>query len=121
MSFIGNIFWFITAGFWMWLGWMFTGLLWSVTIVGLPVGMQCFKFAGLAAFPFGKEVCYSYHSTSFLVNVLWILFGGFEMALQNILHGLVLCLSIIGIPFGLQCFKLAALSFMPFGAQVVRS
>lgn len=120
MSFIGNLLWFVTAGFWTSLGWIFTGLLWSITIIGLPVGIQCFKFAKLAAFPFGKEIYYSHRSSSFLINILWIFFGGLEMAVQNIIHGIVLCLSIIGIPFGLQCFKLAALSFMPFGAEVVR-
>jgi len=121
MSFLGNILWFIFAGFWQGLGWAFFGLLWCVTIVGIPIGLQCFKLAGLAFFPFGKQIENVGGAGSCLLNLLWLIFGGFQIALIAFLNGLILCATIIGIPFGLQCFKLARLAFMPFGARITRS
>lgn len=81
--------------------------------------MQCFKFAGLAFFPFGKEVIYGQGGFSFLINLIWIIVFGWEMALINLIWGIILCITIVGIPFGKQFFKLARLSLMPFGASVV--
>ncbi|WP_297521567.1 YccF domain-containing protein [uncultured Clostridium sp.] len=119
MNFIGNILWFIFGGFWQGLGWLGIGLLWCITIVGIPVGLQCFKLAGLQFFPFGKEVVtIDDGSTSFLLNVLWLIFGGLGLAFANLVSGIILCITIIGIPFGLQSFKLAKLSLMPFGKEV---
>lgn len=119
MNTIGNIIWIIVCGIWLALGWIFAGLLWSITIVGLPIGMQCFKMARLSFAPFGKEVLYGTGAMSLLVNILWIIFGGLELAAGSILLGLLLCVTIIGIPFGKQCFKLAQLALFPFGASVV--
>lgn len=120
MSILGNIIWFFLGGFIPAVLWFFFGLLWSVTIIGLPVGIQCFKMAGLQLFPFGKEVIYDgMGAGSFLVNLLWIFIGGIELAMANVVTGIVLCVTVIGIPFGLQSFKMAKLSLMPFGARVV--
>lgn len=120
MSFIGNLIWFFLGGFIPAILWFITGLLWSLTIIGLPVGIQCFKMAGLQLFPFGKDVSFSNMGAgSFLVNILWIFIGGIELAAANAVIGIMLCLTIIGIPFGLQSFKMAKLSLMPFGATVV--
>ncbi|MCR5833061.1 MAG: YccF domain-containing protein [Selenomonadaceae bacterium] len=118
MSFIGNIIWFIFGGIIGGLSWILVGILWSVTVIGLPIGLQCFKLAKLTFFPFGKEVIYSDSSVSFLVNILWLIFGGFELALGFATMGLFFCVTIIGVPFGFQCFKLAKLALMPFGAKV---
>ena len=90
----------------------------SVTIVGIPVGTQCFKMAGLAFFPFGKEVEYGGGAGSAILNVLWFVFGGVFLALEALLNGVLLCITVIGIPFGLQCFKQAKLALLPFGAVV---
>lgn len=119
MGCIGNVIWFVFGGFLMGLSWVLTGILWCVTIVGIPIGMQCFKFAGLAFFPFGKEIYYGGGVGSYLLNILWLVFGGLALALESVVIGGLFCLTIIGIPFGLQCFKLARLSLMPFGASVV--
>jgi uncharacterized membrane protein YccF (DUF307 family) len=119
MSFIGNLLWFIFGGFLQGIGWVATGILWCVTIVGIPVGVQCFKFASLSFFPFGKEVVYSDSATSLLLNILWLIFGGIALAMTSVVSGLILCLTIIGIPFGKQCFKLAKLALMPFGARII--
>ena len=119
MSVIGNILWFVFAGFWQGVSWCLVGLLWCITIVGIPVGTQCFKMAGLAFFPFGKEVEYGGGAGSAVLNVLWFIFGGVFLALEALLNGVLLCITIIGIPFGLQCFKFASLAFFPFGKDVV--
>ncbi|MCI5662388.1 MAG: YccF domain-containing protein [Clostridia bacterium] len=119
MSAIGNILWFLFGGLIGGLSWVLAGLIFCVTIVGIPVGMQCFKMAQLAFFPFGKEVVYGGGGFSFLVNLIWILFFGWEMAIGYAVLGLVWCVTILGIPVGKQCFKMAKLALMPFGAEVV--
>lgn len=118
MRTVGNFFWFIFAGLGLGLSWFFTGLIWCITIVGIPVGVQCFKFAGLAFFPFKKEIVYSSKATSVLLNILWIIFGGLILSISSLFAGIIYCVTIIGIPFGMQCFKLAKLALMPFGATV---
>lgn len=118
MSFLGNLVWFLFGGLWLGLGWLLAGLLWCVTIVGIPIGLQCFKLAGLAFFPFGKEVVYGGGLGSFLLNLLWLAVSGLPLALQAIAIGCVFCVTIVGIPFGLQCFKLAKLALMPFATSV---
>lgn len=119
MKTLGNIIWFIFGGLGMALSWALAGLLCCITIIGIPLGVQCFKIAGLALWPFGKEIVYEQTGAlSFLANLLWIIFCGWELALGAALQGLIFCVTIIGIPFGLQCFKFARLAFMPFGARV---
>ena len=72
-----------------------------------------------AFWPFGKEIVYGNGMFSFLVNLIWIVFFGWEMALGNLIVGCIWCITIVGIPFGKQFFKMARLSFMPFGASVI--
>ncbi len=119
MSLIGNIIWFVFGGALAGLIWFLVGLLWCITFIGIPVGLQCFKIGCLSFFPFGKEVRPGGGAGSLLLNILWIIFGGAELALTHAGFGLLLCVTIIGIPFGLQHFKLAMLALLPFGAQVV--
>ncbi len=119
MSCLGNLLWFIFGGVFSGLSWLLAGCLWCITIVGIPVGVQCFKFAGLSFFPFGKEVQYGGGTVSFIVNIIWILVSGIPLAIEHLTFGCLLCITIIGIPFGLQHFKLAKLALMPFGAEVV--
>ncbi len=119
MRFIGNVLWFIFGGWLSGLSWLLLGLLWCITIIGIPLGVQCFKFAKLACCPFGKDVQYSSDTGSVLLNILWILLTGVPMAIEHATSGLVLCLTVVGIPFGLQHFKLAKLALMPFGSSVI--
>lgn len=119
MSILGNILWFIFGGAISGLSWCLAGVLWCVSIVGIPVGLQCFKIAGLTFFPFGKEVIYGGGAGSLLLNVFWIILSGLPLALEHLVFGAILCVTIVGIPFGLQQFKLAKLALMPFGAAVV--
>lgn len=118
MSIIGNLLWLIFGGFFSGILWFIAGVIWCITIVGIPVGVQCFKYAGLVMAPFGKDVAYSNDSISFILNILWIIFSGAELAIWHLVVGIVLSATIIGIPFGLQHFKLARLAFMPFGTNV---
>lgn len=118
MGCLGNILWFIFGGFISGMSWMLAGCIWCVTIIGIPIGMQCFKFAALSFFPFGKDVHYGGGAGSLLLNIVWLIISGIPLALESVAIGAVLCLTIVGIPFGLQQFKLAKLALMPFGAEV---
>lgn len=121
MGCLGNILWFIFGGFITGISWLLVGILWCITIIGIPIGIQCFKLAGLSFFPFGKEVKYGGGAGSFLLNILWIIFSGLLLAIESAVFGLLLCITIIGIPFGLQHFKIAKLALMPFGATIENS
>lgn len=118
MSCLGNILWFIFGGLISGLSWALIGCLWCLTIVGIPIGIQCFKFASLAFFPFSKKVIYGGGAGSLLLNIIWLLLSGIWLAVESAVLGVVLCATIVGIPFGLQHFKLAKLALMPFGAIV---
>lgn len=118
MGCLGNVLWFVFGGAISGLSWCLTGCLWCITIVGIPVGVQCFKMASLSFFPFGKEVRYGGGAGSFLLNIIWLVVSGLPLALEHLTMGILLCVTIIGIPFGLQQFKLAKLALMPFGAEV---
>ena len=118
MGCLGNLLWFIFGGALSGLSWCLAGCLWCISIVGIPVGVQCFKFASLSFFPCGKEVRYGGGAVSLLLNIIWLLVSGLPLAAEHLTLGLVLCFTVIGIPFGLQQFKLARLALMPFGAQV---
>lgn len=118
MGCLGNMIWFIFGGLISGLSWCLAGLLWCITIVGIPVGVQCFKYASLCFFPFGKEVEYSNSTFSLLVNIIWIVVSGVPLAIEHAIWGVVFCITIIGIPFGLQHFKLAKFALMPFGTSV---
>jgi uncharacterized membrane protein YccF (DUF307 family) len=120
MNLIGNILWLIFGGFISGLEWLFSGVLWCITIIGIPYGKQCFKFAKLSFCPFGKDVQYGGGVVSTIVNIIWVIFFGIPMAITNLVSGIVLCITIIGIPFGLQFFKIAKLSLMPFGATIIK-
>ena len=114
-----NVLWIIFGCLLSALCWMLAGVLCCITVVGIPVGLQCFKFAKLILMPFGKKVYFGIMSSgSVLLNVIWILLGGLGLCISSIAMGVGSCLTIIGIPFGLQHFKFAALALMPFGAEI---
>lgn len=119
MSCLGNIIWFIFGGFINSIGWFITGILWCLSIIGIPIGLQCFKMARLQLAPFRKEVLETNSGgTSFLLNLLWIIFGGLELCIANLISAFFLCITIVGIPFAIQSLKLAKLSLMPFGKDI---
>ncbi len=122
MSLFGNIIWLIFGGLISAALWLFSGLLLCLTILGIPFGLQCFKIAIFVLWPFGRDVKIGqFGALGLLGNVIWIIFCGFWLCLAHLFFGLLLCLTILGIPFGLQHFKLAKLSLIPFGAKIIDS
>jgi uncharacterized membrane protein YccF (DUF307 family) len=120
-SVVLNIIWVVLSGFWMMLGYAVAGLLWCITIIGIPFGVQSFKLAGFALWPFGRMVVKRPGSggLNVVLNLLWVIFSGLWLAIGHVVTGAVLCLTIIGIPLGIANFKLVPLALWPFGRQVV--
>ena len=121
MKFIGNILWMVLGGFIISLIYVLVGIIFCISIIGIPFGVQLFKMAGFALWPFGREVMSGSNDggcLSIIMNVIWILVGGIEIASIHAVFGLFLCLSIIGIPFGMQHFKMAILALVPFGKKI---
>lgn len=115
MKTLGNIVWFIFVGLWSGLCFYLLGVIWCITIVGIPFGTQAFKIGTFMFFPFGKEIKSDFGKHP-IANIIWLVFGGLDMAFGYVIIGAILCITIVGIPFGKQCFKLASLSCIPFGA-----
>ena len=123
MSLIGNLIWFIFGGLLLGIGYLFGGIVLCLTIVGIPFGLQIMKLGLFAMWPFGGEVVPENNTSGclpLLLNVLWIICGGIEVALTHLALGIVFSITIVGIPFGMQHFKLMMLALMPFGHEVVR-
>ena len=118
MRVLGNILWIILGGLAIAIGWALVGLILCISIIGVPLGIQAFKMAGLTLTPFGKTVEYGGGVGSVLLNIIWFVLAGVWMAIGYILAGLLNCVTIIGIPFGIQSFKMAKLALWPFGAQI---
>lgn len=114
---IANILWVILGGFWTALAWAALACLLCITIVGIPFGLQCFKAARLTFFPYGKKVVTNYDKHP-IANMLWAMLLGWEIAVAYFVFGIVNCVTVIGIPHGIQCFKLMKLAFIPFGASI---
>ena len=118
---IGNLLWLILAGIWMALGYVLAGVLLCITIIGIPFGIQAFKLAAFSIWPFGKTVIRSPEGGCLEVgfNLVWLVLFGWVMFLGHIVSGVLLCITIIGIPFGIQAFKLSVLALWPFGRSIV--
>lgn len=121
MSFIGNILWIILGGFLLFLMYFFGGLLLCCTIIGIPFGFQLVKIAVLALCPFGRDVEMLRDSgcLSLVFNILWVVFGWWEIALVHLVLALLCAVTIIGIPFAKAHIRLMKMSFMPFGTNTV--
>ena len=122
MKLIGNILWFIFAGFWQAIGYALAGLLCCITIVGIPFGIQAFKLAGFVMWPFGRTVVRDAEGVgvlAFVFNVLWLVIFGWGLFIASLASAVVLCITIIGIPFAIQSVKIGVLGLWPFGRRVV--
>jgi len=122
MNFFGNLIWLIFGGLMAALGYLLGGIVLCITVIGIPWGLQCFKLAGLVLWPFGKKVISDSDNVgclNILFNLVWILCGGLYTAIVHIVMGAILCISIIGIPWGKQHFKLIEISLMPFGKRII--
>ncbi|HMM03121.1 MAG: YccF domain-containing protein [Dysgonomonas sp.] len=121
MKTIGNIIWVLFGGFMIALEYFIAGFLMMITIIGIPFGIQSFKLGILALWPFGSKVVDDKSSIgclSLVMNIIWIIIGGFWIALTHLFWGIIFCITIIGIPFGKQHFKLIHLALFPFGKKV---
>ena len=121
MNLIGNIIWIVFGGLIIFLMYVVSSILLCVTIIGIPFGIQTLKLSMLVLVPFGKEVVNKPNEPgclSTIMNIIWILIGGLWISLTHFIFGLLLAISIIGIPFALQHFKLGILAFTPFGKEL---
>lgn len=119
MGTIANIIWIILGGLLAAVGWCLVGVIFSISIIGIPLGRQAFKMAELTLAPFGKYVVYGGGAPSLIANIFWCILAGIPMALAYAVLGVLYCLTVVGIPLGVQSFKFAKLSLLPFGAQVI--
>ncbi len=122
MRTVGNILWLVFSGFWMAVGYGLSGALLCLTIVGIPFGVQAFKLAGFTLWPFGRKVIDAPGGGGCLsvgFNLLWLVLFGWELFVGHLVTGLLLCITVIGIPFGIQAFKLSVLALWPFGKMIV--
>lgn len=119
MKTLGNIIWFVLGGWLDGIAWFAAGVVCCITVIGIPFGMQCFKFASLTLMPFKKDIEYGGGAVSFIANIIWLFCIGIEMAFANVVAAVFCCISIIGIPFAGQFLKIAKLWLMPFGAEIV--
>ena len=121
MSLLGNIIWLIFGGFIAGIGYILGGLLICLTIIGIPFGQQAIKLGVATMTPFGREIVVTPSAGTLLntiFNILWVIFVGWEIALAHLVSGLLLAITIIGIPFALQHFKLISLALFPFGRKL---
>lgn len=133
MRFAGNVIWFLLGGAVLAVIWLIGAVLFALTIVGLPLARASIEMAKISAFPFGKEVVHvreldakgvsattiATGTIGFIVNVIWACTFGILLFVSYMISGVINCLTIIGIPFGIQAFKLAGISFWPVGRRVV--
>lgn len=122
MNLLGNIIWLLFGGIVIAIEYFIGSLLLMITIVGIPFGIQTLKMGALALWPFGRDT--RVHSRAsgclyIIMNIIWLFAGGIWIAVTHSVFGLILCITIIGIPFGLQHFKLAAIALNPFGRDIV--
>lgn len=121
MKILGNIIWWIFGGLGAAIGYFIASLALAITIIGLPIAMQTFKIGLLCLWPFGSTVKETDSPTGCVripLNLLWLIFGGLYACIVHIIFGVFLCITIIGIPWGKQHFKMASLSLAPFGKEV---
>ena len=121
MRTIGNILWFVLAGLWLAIGYVVAGVLACILIITIPFGIASFRLAGFVIWPFGRTAVWRRDAgvMSVIGNIIWVVLFGWEMALAHLVAGLLLFITIIGIPFGIASWKMIPLSLFPLGRQVV--
>jgi uncharacterized membrane protein YccF (DUF307 family) len=119
-----NLLWFVLGGWAVAIQWFFGGLILAITIIGIPFVPGIWRIAVFSAFPFGQELINSPKgggraAFSGILNIVWLIFAGIWIAISHVLAGILLCLTLIGIPFGIAHFKLAGAALMPVGKEIV--
>lgn len=123
MNFLGNIIWFIFGGFLAALGYFIGGAILCLTIIGIPFGVQAIKIGVATLTPFGEEITLkptAHNTMNTIFNLIWLVFFGWEIAIAHLVNGLILYITILGIPFGKQHFKLIPLALFPFGREFTK-
>lgn len=121
MSFIGNIIWLIFGGFFAGIGWIIGGLGLCLTIIGIPWGIKAIQFGLTMFMPFGKETIETPGGSGcipILMNIIWVVLFGWELALVHLFFGIIMAITIIGIPFAKQHFKLIPIALFPFSYKL---
>ena len=121
MRLILNIIWFVLCGLWMAIAYVLAALIGFITIIGIPFGIASLRIATFALWPFGRTLVRrpTAGAGSAIGNVIWVILCGWWLALGHIVTGVLLCITIIGIPLGLANFKLVPVSFLPLGREIV--
>lgn len=119
MRLIGNLIWLLLGGLIAGLVYAAIGTVLYISIIGIPFGRQCFKLGNIMLTPFKYRVDTDFEKHP-IANVIWAVIGGLALAIGQVLAGALCCITIVGIPFGKQFFKIARLSLTPFGARIVR-
>lgn len=121
MRTVGNVLWLALAGWWLALGYVVAGVVSFILIVTIPFGIAAFRLAGYVIWPFGRTVVWRQQTGAWSVigNVLWLVVVGWELALGHLVAGALLCLTVVGIPFGVACWKMVPLALLPLGRDVV--
>jgi uncharacterized membrane protein YccF (DUF307 family) len=116
-----NLLWLVLSGFWLFLGYALAGIVMCILIITIPFGIASFRLAGYVLWPFGRTVVPRPGAgvASLIGNVIWFVLAGLWIAIGHIFSGIVLCLTIIGIPLGIANFKLAAVAIAPLGKDIV--
>ncbi len=118
MSLLGNLVFFVFGGFLIFLGYVLGGILLCLTIIGIPFGLMCFRLAWCVIAPFGREVRETEPpggAISLIMNILWIILPGLELAIMHLLLAAIFALTIIGFPIAVQHMKLVQVALLPFG------
>ena len=122
MRFLLNVIWLVLCGVWMAIGYAVAGIICCILIVTIPFGIASFRIGAYALWPFGRTVVRQPTAGfwSALGNVIWVVVAGVWLALGHVVTGLLLCLTIIGIPLGIANFKMIPVALLPLGRQIVR-
>ncbi|MEI7885807.1 MAG: YccF domain-containing protein [Actinomycetes bacterium] len=120
MKTIGNVLWFVLCGVWLGIAYIIAGIVSCITLIGIPFGIQSFKLAGYVMWPFGRHLVESPGNrlSKGVFNVIWIVLGGIWLAITHVIFGVLLCITILGIPFGIKNFSMAKLALFPFDFSV---
>ena len=121
MTFLLNVIWLVLCGIWMAIGYVLAGIVCFILIITIPFGFASFRIAGYALWPFGRTVVRRSDAgvASAIGNVIWLIVAGIWLAIGHIVTGVLLCLTIIGIPLGVANFKMIPISLLPLGREIV--
>ena len=121
MRTLGNVLWLVLAGWWLALAYVIAGVIACILIITIPFGIASFRLASYVLWPFGRRTVFraDFGVLAVIGNILWIVLLGWELAIGHLVAGLLLCLTIVGIPFGIACWKMVPLAFVPLGQEIV--